>query len=65
MMPGRMRGNQIYDIPPVIGASRCWPNLQAVALRLLDRPPRVTSCSGCALADAAPDAADCATRDAA
>jgi hypothetical protein len=37
MMPGRMRGNQIYDIPPVIGASRCWPNLQAVALRLLDR----------------------------
>jgi hypothetical protein len=53
----------IYDIPPVIVASQRRPNLRAVALRLLDRPPRVISDSGCALADATP--ADCETRDAA
>jgi hypothetical protein len=55
----------IYDIAPVIVTSRRWRNLPAVALRLLDRPPRVNSDSRCALADAAPDTADRATRDAA
>lgn len=55
----------IYDIPPVIVSSERRPNLRAVALRLLDRSPRVISDGGCALADAAPDAADRATRDAA
>ena len=55
----------IYDIPPVIVASQRRPNLRAVALRLLDRQPRVIVCNGCALADAPPDAADRATRDAA
>ena len=55
----------IYDIPPVIVASPRWPNLWAVARRLLDRQPRVIACSGCALAEAAPDEADHATRDAA